>query len=231
MLISEKVETTSPMAAKKYSILVVDDHQLFREGLSQMINRESDLEVCAEAADTASALEAMKSHKPDLAIIDISLAGSNGIDLIKQIRAADTETPILVLSMHDESLYAERALRSGANGYIMKQEANKKVRDAIRQVLSGEIYLSEKMSAQMVSKLISGRHDPNRTPLEILSPRELQVFELIGQGYSTRQIAEAMKLTVPTINSFRARIKEKLRIQNASELVLTAIRWVHNKQL
>lgn len=196
-----------------------------------MINRESDLEVCAEAADTASALEAMKSHKPDLAIIDISLAGSNGIDLIKQIRAADTETPILVLSMHDESLYAERALRSGANGYIMKQEANKKVRDAIRQVLSGEIYLSEKMSAQMVSKLISGRHDPNRTPLEILSPRELQVFELIGQGYSTRQIAEAMKLTVPTINSFRARIKEKLRIQNASELVLTAIRWVHNKQL
>ncbi|MFN7141356.1 MAG: response regulator, partial [Limisphaerales bacterium] len=180
---------------KKNTILVVDDHQLFREGLSQMINRESDLQVTAEAADDVSALEAMEKHHPDMAIIDISLAGSNGIDLIKRIRLTDTETPILVLSMHDESLYAERALRAGANGYIMKQEANRKVRDAIRQVLSGEIYLSEKMSSQLVSKLIGGRAESSKSPIDSLSPRELEVFELIGQGHGTRQIAEAMKLT------------------------------------
>ncbi|MBA4147211.1 MAG: response regulator transcription factor [Verrucomicrobia bacterium] len=218
------------METKKNSILVVDDHQLFREGLSQMINREADLHVCAEAGDDKTALEAMQSAKPDMAIIDISLAGSNGIDLIKLIRTSDTETPILVLSMHDESLYAERALRSGANGYIMKQEANKRVRDAIRQVLSGEIYLSEKMSTQLVSKLIGGRNEATKSPMDTLSPRELEVFELIGQGHGTRQIAEAMKLTIPTINSFRARIKEKLNLKNASELVLNAIQWVQNKQ-
>lgn len=218
------------METKKNTILVVDDHQLFREGLSQMINREADLQVCAEADDDQTALEALQKAKPDMAIIDISLAGSNGIDLIKQIRTSDTETPILVLSMHDESLYAERALRSGANGYIMKQEANKKVRDAIRQVLSGEIYLSEKMSTQLVSKLIGGRNEATKSPMDTLSPRELEVFELIGQGHGTRQIAEAMKLTIPTINSFRARIKEKLNLKNASELVLNAIQWVQNKQ-
>ncbi len=230
MLIPEEVKPNSPMETKKNSILVVDDHQLFREGLSQMINREADLHVCAEAGDDKTALEAMQSAKPDMAIIDISLAGSNGIDLIKLIRTSDTETPILVLSMHDESLYAERALRSGANGYIMKQEANKRVRDAIRQVLSGEIYLSEKMSTQLVSKLIGGRNEATKSPMDTLSPRELEVFELIGQGHGTRQIAEAMKLTIPTINSFRARIKEKLNLKNASELVLNAIQWVQNKQ-
>ncbi len=218
------------MKTKKNTILVVDDHQLFREGLSQMINREADLHVCAEAEDDQTALEAMQKSKPDMAIIDISLAGSNGIDLIKKIRTTDAETPILVLSMHDESLYAERALRSGANGYIMKQEANKKVRDAIRQVLTGEIYLSEKMSIQLVSKLIGGRNETTKSPIDTLSPRELEVFELIGQGHGTRQIAEAMKLTIPTINSFRARIKEKLNLKNASELVLNAIQWVQNKQ-
>lgn len=218
------------METKKSSILVVDDHQLFREGLSQMINREADLHVCAEASDEESALEALATHKPDMAIIDISLAGSNGIDLIKKIRLGDSETPILVLSMHDESLYAERALRAGANGYIMKQEANKRVRDAIRQVLGGEIFLSEKMSTQLVSKLIGGRAEASKSPMDTLSPRELEVFEFIGQGHGTRQIAEAMKLTIPTINSFRARIKEKLNLRNASELVLNAIQHVQNKQ-
>ena len=217
------------MQTNKNNILVVDDHQLFREGLSQMINRESDLHVCGEAGDAQTAMEAMKELKPDMAIVDISLADSNGIDLIKQIRTYDQETPILVLSMHDESLYAERALRCGANGYIMKQEANKKVRDAIRQVLGGEIYLSEKMSSQLVSKLIGGRADTAKSPIESLSPRELEVFELLGQGHGTRQIAEAMKLTIPTINSFRARIKEKLNLKNASELVLNAIQWVQSK--
>ncbi len=231
MLISQEVtKSPSPMETKKNSIIVVDDHQLFREGLSQMINRESDLLVCAEASNEETALEALQMHKPDMAIIDISLAGSNGIDLIKKIRLTDNETPILVLSMHDESLYAERALRAGANGYIMKQEANKRVRDAIRQVLSGEIFLSEKMSTQLVSKLIGGRAETAKSPMDTLSPRELEVFEFIGQGHGTRQIAETMKLTIPTINSFRARIKEKLNLRNASELVLNAIQWVQNKK-
>ena len=214
----------------KSKILVVDDHQLFREGLAQMINRESDLEVIGEAGDQPSAIQFLQKTKVDMVIVDISLPGGNGIDLVKEIRGTDSEMPILVLSMHDESLYAERALRGGANGYIMKQEANKKVREAIRRVLSGEIYLSEKMSGQLVAKLVGGRTDNSSNPIENLSPRELEVFELIGQGHGTRQIAEALKLTIPTINSFRARIKDKLNLKNASELVLHAIQWVQKKQ-
>jgi DNA-binding NarL/FixJ family response regulator len=213
----------------KTNILIVDDHQLFREGLSQMIDREPDLHVCGGAADCTTAVDALTKLQPDMAIIDISLPDNNGIDLIKQFRAVTDEMPILVISMHDESLYAERALRAGANGYIMKQEANKKVRDAIRKVISGEIYLSEKMSNQIVAKLVGGREQA-RSPIEGLSPRELEVFELIGQGHGTRKIAESLKLTIPTINSFRARIKEKLNVKTASELVLQAIQWVHNKQ-
>lgn len=214
----------------KSKILVVDDHQLFREGLAQMINRETDLEVPFEAGDEESALQLLQKVKVDMVIVDISLPGGNGIELVKEIRSRDGDMPILVLSMHDESLYAERALRAGASGYIMKQEANKKVREAIRRVLSGEIYLSEKMSGQLVAKLVGGRVDANSNPIENLSPRELEVFELIGQGHGTRQIAEALKLTIPTINSFRARIKDKLNLKNASELVLHAIQWVHKKQ-
>lgn len=215
----------------KSKVFIVDDHQLFREGLGQMINRESDMAVCGEAENVEEAARAIEKTRPDMVVVDISLAESNGIDLVKSIRSRDDDLPILVISMHDESLYAERALRAGANGYVMKQEANKKVKEAIRKVLNGEVYLSEKMSAKMVSKFVGGRPDRSPSPLEALSQRELEVFQMIGQGYSTRQVAEELKLTVPTINSFRARIKEKLNLGGANELVLAAIQWAQNKNL
>jgi DNA-binding NarL/FixJ family response regulator len=178
-----------------------------------------------------TALTGIEKSKPDLVVVDITLADSNGIDLVKNLRAQESEIPMLMLSMHDESLYAERALRAGANGFVMKQEANKTIRDAIRKVLGGEIYLSEKMSSKMVSKFVGGRPQQAPSPLESLSQRELEVFRMIGQGYSTRQIADDLKLTVPTINSFRARIKDKLQLANANELALAAIQWVQNKSV
>ncbi len=215
---------------RKCKVFIVDDHQLFREGLAQLINREADLEACGESEEVTGTIEAIAKAQPDLVIVDISLADGNGIDLIKSIREHLGNLPILVLSMHDESLYAERALRAGANGYVMKQEANKKVKEAIRQVLKGGVYVSEKMSAKMISKFVGGRPEPVKSPLELLSQRELEVFQLLGQGYSTRQVADEMKLTIPTINSFRARIKEKLKVNGASELVLAAIQWMQNKR-
>lgn len=218
-------------SSAKSKVFLLEDHQLFREGLAQLINREADMTVCGEAENVQAAEEGIAKARPDMVIVDISLNEGNGIDLVKSIRSRDEELPILVLSMHDESLYAERALRAGANGYIMKQEANKTIRDAIRRVLQGEVYLSEKMSAKMVSKLVGGRPQPAPSPLEALSQRELEVFQMIGQGYSTRQIADELKLTVPTINSFRARIKDKLQLGNANELALAAIQWVQNKKL
>jgi DNA-binding NarL/FixJ family response regulator len=215
----------------KRKVFIVDDHQLFREGLAQLINREADLVVCGEAEGVESAMAGIRRSVPDMAIIDISLAGGNGIDLIKSLRAEGDKLPLLVLSMHDESLYAERALRAGANGFVMKQEANKCVKDGIRRVLDGEVYLSERISARMLSKFVSGKPAPSASPLEKLSQRELEVFQLIGQGYSTRQIADELHLTIPTINSFRARIKEKLGLPNANELVMTALQWVQTRQL
>lgn len=215
----------------RHKVFLVEDHQLFREGLAQLINREPDLAVCGEAENVNSALTGIEKSKPDLVVVDITLADGNGIDLVKDLRGRDPELPVLMLSMHDESLYAERALRAGANGFVMKQEANKTIRDAIRKVLGGDIYLSEKMSSKMVSKFIGGRPQAAPSPLESLSQRELEVFRMIGQGYSTRQIADELKLTVPTINSFRARIKDKLLLANANELALAAIQWVQNKSL
>lgn len=217
-------------APAKRKVFIVDDHQLFREGLALLINREPDLTVCGEAEGVDDALAGIAKMRPDMAIIDISLAGGNGIDLLKSLRARGDKLPLLVLSMHDESLYAERALRAGASGFVMKQEANKKIKEAIRRVLDGEVYLSERISARMLSKFVGGRPEPAPAPLETLSQRELEVFQLIGQGYSTRQMADELQLTIPTINSFRARIKDKLGLPNASELVLAAIQWVQTRE-
>ncbi len=213
----------------KSRILIVDDHPLFREGLRQLIEREPDLMVCGEAAEGPEGLQAIGQLKPDLVLVDISLGASSGIDLIKAIRNQDEELPVLVVSMHDESLYAERSLRAGAMGFVMKHEPGKTVKTAIRKVLSGEMYLSEKMSSAVISKLMRGQRDRPASPIELLSDRELEVFRLLGEGKGTRQIAQDLNITVATVNSFRNRIKEKLHVKTATEVMLHAIQWAREE--
>jgi DNA-binding NarL/FixJ family response regulator len=215
-----------PREPEKHSVLIVDDHPLFRQGLRQMIDRDPALTVCGEAPDAASALEAVTEFKPDLVIVDITLETSNGLELIKTLKSKYEDLPILVISMHDESLYAERSLRAGALGYVMKNAPAKVVKAAIFKVLGGDIFLSEKMSTSVLSKLMGGKNQPPVSPLEQLSDRELEVFQMMGQGKPTRQIAEELNLTIPTIHSFRNRIKEKLQFKNATEMMLHAIQWV-----
>ena len=210
---------------EKSRILVVDDHPLFREGLRQIIERDPELTVCGEAANTAEALESVAQLRPDLVLVDISLGGTSGIDLIKAIKSEYDELPVLVISMHDESLYAERALRAGAMGYIMKHEPTKMVKTAIHKVLSGEMYLSDRMSSSVISKFMRGQGDQPASPIEMLSDRELEVFRMLGQGKGTRQIAHDLEVTVATVNSFRNRIKEKLNLKTATEVMLHAIQW------
>jgi len=212
--------------AGKSRILIVDDHPLFREGMQQMIERTGSLTVCGEAANPAAALKAVAQLEPDLVLVDISLEGGDGIDLIKNLKEKYEHLPILVISMHNESLYAERALRAGALGYVMKNEPARTVKAAILKVLGGDIFLSDKMSASVLSRMMHGKHEPPVSPVEQLSDRELQVFQMLGEGKTSRQIAEELDLTIPTIHSFRTRIKEKLNFQNATELVLRANQWV-----
>ena len=211
-------------AGKGRKIMLVDDHPVMREGLAQLINHEPDLSICGQYEDAAKAFEAIESLCPDLAVVDLSLKGSSGLELIKNIRASHPKIRILVLSMHDESLYAERVLRAGAGGYIMKQEASEKVLDAVRQVLRGTVYVSEKMGAKLMHQLVGGKPSEGGSAMERLSDRELEVFGLIGQGKGTRQIAEHLHLSVKTIESHRGHIKEKLNLQDANELVHVAIR-------
>jgi DNA-binding NarL/FixJ family response regulator len=211
--------------AEKSRILVVDDHPLFREGLRQMIERDAELTVCGEAADAAEALQLIRQLNPDLVLVDISLGPGSGIDLIKAIKNDYDDLPVLVISMHDESLYAERSLRAGAMGYIMKHEPGKNVKTAIHKVLRGEMYLSEKMSSAVISKFMRGQADRPASPLELLSDRELEVFRMLGQGKGTRQIAQDLEISIATVNSFRNRIKEKLDLKTATEVMLHAIQW------
>jgi len=211
--------------AEKSRILLVDDHPLFLEGLAQMIDRSAQLEVCGEAGDAQAAMKAVAELKPDLAIVDITLGHTNGLDLIKTLKAKYEDLPVLVISMHDESLYAERAIRAGAQGYVMKSEPARVVRGAILKVLGGDIFLSEKMSTSVLTKLMSGKSEAPVSPVEQLSDRELEVFQLMGQGMPTRQIAEDLDLTIATIHSFRNRIKEKLKLKSSTELLLHAMQW------
>jgi DNA-binding NarL/FixJ family response regulator len=213
----------------KYRLLIVDDHPLFREGLGQLVSHDPDLVVCGEASDAAEALRIIPELKPDLVLVDISLGGTSGIDLIKAIKEAYDDLPVLVISMHDESLYAERSLRAGAMGYVMKHETGKTVRNAIRKVLSGEMYLSGKMSSAIISKFMHGQEDRQTSMVEILSDRELQVFRMLGQGKGTRLIAQELEVTIATVNSFRNRIKEKLHLKTATEVMLHAIQWIQSE--
>lgn len=223
-----KARTSSqePAESKTIRIIIVDDHPVVRRGLVGMINAEPDLNVCCEAEDYYEGLDGIRNEKPDLAIIDLTLKDIGGLELVKQIRAINDELPMLVLSMHDESLYAERVLRAGARGYIMKQEGTDKLIDAIRAVMRGDIYVSEKMAARMLGKFVNGKREAGSSPLERLSDRELEVFELIGRGFSTREVAERLCVSIKTIESHREHIKEKLHLKNANELVQHATQWV-----
>ncbi|OPY69640.1 MAG: Oxygen regulatory protein NreC [Syntrophorhabdus sp. PtaU1.Bin002] len=214
---------------QKHKIFIVDDHPIVRKGLSQLINQEADLSVCGEAASAQSALEILKKLKPDLAIVDISLKGVDGIELIKQMKVRYSNLPVLVVSMHDESLFAERALRVGARGYIMKQEAIEMMMEAIRKVLRGELYISERVSATIVKKFIDGKSESTSSPEELLSDREMEVFQLIGQGIGTREIAEQLHVSMKTVEAYRANIKEKLSLKNATELLKHAMHWVETR--
>jgi len=214
---------------EKSRILIVEDHPLFSEGLRQMIDRNAGLVVCGQMRNAAAALKAVAEMKPDLVLVDISLEGGNGIDLIKTLKAKYDELPILVISMHDESLYAERALRAGASGYVMKNEPAKTVRAAILKVLGGDIFLSERMSTSVLAKLVRGKKEAPVSPIEQLSDRELEVFQMLGEGKATRRIAEELELTIPTIHSFRLRIKEKLQLKNSTEMTLHAMQWVREQ--
>ena len=214
-------------AASKSRIFIVDDHTMFREGLRQLIEHDPALTVCGDAADAATAMEGIRRSNPDVVLVDITLADSSGLDLVKSLRSEQEDLPVLVVSMHEESLYAERALRAGAMGYVMKNEPGKTVTAAIHSVLRGEMYLSQKMSSSVISRFMRGE-EKQMSPLEILSDRELEVFRMLGQGKGTRQIAQDLDLSIPTIQSFRNRIKEKLHLKTAPELVLHAIHWVQS---
>lgn len=207
----------------KHKVILVDDHPILRQGLAQLLNQEKDVTICGQFEEASKALEAVGTLRPDAAIVDISLKGSSGIELLKNIKVQYPKLLVLVLSMHDESLYAERALRAGASGYIMKQEAPEQVLVALRKILNGEIYLSPLMSSKLMHQLVSGRSSETGSLIERLSDRELEIFGLIGQGRGTRQIAEQLHLSVKTIESHRAHIKEKLNLKNATELVHRAI--------
>src|ERR1700676_583833 len=214
--------TSQNQAVTKKRILVVDDHPIVRQGLTLLINREPDLVVCGEAEESMGAMHVLASARPDVLIVDISLNGPDGLDLLKNIRTTHPNLPVLILSMHDESIYAERALRAGANGYIMKQEATDKVLVAVRRILNGEIYVSDRIASKMLKHYITGSGLPNSSIAD-LSDRELEVFRLIGEGHGTRQIAEELHISVKTVESYQAHIKEKLSLKNSRELVQRAI--------
>jgi DNA-binding NarL/FixJ family response regulator len=214
----------------KSKILVVDDHPMIREGLVSLIDDQQDLVACGQAEDAPEALKAISETKPDIVVLDISLKSSSGIELMKSIKAQYPKLPVLILSMHNEDLYAERALRAGAMGYIMKSEASEKLLTAIYCILGGQIYVSDKVSKKLLRKLARGKIEMTGSPIDSLSDRELEVFRLIGQGFGTSQIAEKLYLSVKTIETYRTHIKEKLNLANADELRQYAIQWLNSQK-
>jgi DNA-binding NarL/FixJ family response regulator len=215
-------------ARTRKSVLIVDDHPMMRRGLAQLINHEPDLVASCEAGTASQALNMVVARKPDLVIVDISLPDRNGLELIRDIQVFHPYLPILVISMHDESVYAERVLRAGGRGYIMKQEGGRKLMQAIRQVLNGQVYLSEKMSARVLD-IFSGRKDDGiDSPVERLSDREFEIFHLIGQGLGTREIADRLNLSRKTIEVHRANMRRKLNLKSGTEVVHYAIRWMES---
>ena len=210
-------------------ILIVDDHPIFRMGMKELLNQEDDFTVCSVAKDFTSARRALREDQPDLAIIDISLAEENGLDLVKEINVNYNGLPVLVLSLHDESVWAERAIRAGARGYVMKKEASESVISAIKNILNGKIHVSPDMMAHLLDKFQGNPSAQGAPTVDILTDRELEVFRLIGSGLSTREIAERMKLGIKTIGTYRDRIKQKLCIKSATELTRRGVLWIENE--
>jgi DNA-binding NarL/FixJ family response regulator len=213
----------------KAKVLLVDDHPIVRERLGELIGQQPDLAVCGDCGDAAGCLELVEKLQPDIVVLDLSLKSGNGIEVIKDLAAMRPELPVLVLSMHDESMYAERALRAGAGGYITKQEATGKILVAIRRVLGGETYLSDRLAAQFAGVFLHGRKKNPASPIERLTDRELEVFEMMGRGCPTRQIADDLKLDIKTVETYRARLKEKLGLTTSAELLQHAIQWVQSE--
>jgi DNA-binding NarL/FixJ family response regulator len=222
------VKKQSEGLAKK-KIFIVDDHPMMRDGLAQMIANEPDLSVCGEAENASEALEKIEKIRPDLALVDITLRSGSGLELIKDLQARLPTVAVLVISMHDESLYAERVLRAGGRGYIMKQEGGKKLMEAIRQVLSGQTYISPKISAKIVDAF-TGRRSENSPAVETLTDREFEVFQLIGAGLSTKEIADKLHVSPKTVEVHRVNIKDKLNVATAPELIRFAVRWVESQK-
>lgn len=218
--------TNRKKSTAKKKVLLVDDHPMMREGLAQLFGNQPDLEVCGEAGDANTALEKIATLKPDLVLTDITLPGKNGLELIKDIQAIHPGMLVLVISMHDEALYVERVLRAGGRGYIMKQEGGKMIAQAIRQVLDGRIYVSEKMSSKILEVFSGHRADVIASPVEKLTDREFEVFQLIGQGFDTKQMAVKLHLSTKTIEVHRANAKAKLKLTSMAELIRYAVRWV-----
>ncbi len=215
---------------RRHRILLVDDHPFMRAGLGQLIERQSDLTVCGEAGNPAEALQAMGQSKPDLILTDLTMPGRSGLEFVKDLLAADPSRAVLVISMHDEAVYAERALRAGARGYIMKEAGGEALLAAIRQVLRGEVYVSPRMSARILEGLSTRRPRGSSSPIEKLTDREFEVFQLIGQGKSTRDIAEQLHLSSKTVDVHRSHIKEKLELKDATALIRHAVRWVETQK-
>lgn len=217
------------MSNAKTQILIVDDHPMMRQGLASLIENEPDLEVCGEAGDAAEALRLVEQCKPNLVLTDITLPDKNGIELLKDILALHPACSAIVISMHDESLYAERVLRAGGRGYIMKQEGGKKIMEGIRKVLGGQIAVSDKMSAKILEIFSGRRPDSNNGLVENLTDREFEVFQLIGKGMDSKQIASQLHLSPKTIDVHRSNIKAKLKITSMTELIRYAVRWVESE--
>lgn len=213
----------------RHRIFLVDDHPVTREGVRVLIDQEPDLVVCGQADSAPAALQLIQRLKPDLAVVDITLKTTSGIELMKNVKALLPDLPVLIMSMHDESLYAERALRAGAKGYVMKHEASDRILTAIRSVIAGDLYLSEKMKEKMLHRLVRSRKNEVVFTIDTLSDREMEVFQLIGNGFGTRQIAEKLNLSVKTIDSYREHLKLKLRLEKGSDLVRHAIQWVRSE--
>ncbi len=216
----------TPPKDTRTRILLVDDHAVVRYGIAQLINRQADMVVCGEEEDASNALSAIGKLKPDLVIADISLKDSSGLELMRNIKAQYSGIPVLVVSAHDESVYAEVAFRAGALGYLMKQEALDKVLTAIRRVLSGNIYVSDALASRMLQQQICGKTDIHDSPVKSLSDRELEVFQLIGQWKKTSEIAQELHLSIKTIEYYREQIKRKLNLKNSAELAQHATSWV-----
>ena len=219
----------APAAAQPKSrtrVLIIDDHPIVRRGLVQTIDPEDDMEVVDQVESAAAAIDAVQQQAVDVAIVDLTLADAGGTELLKQLRAINEDILMLVFSMHDELLYAERALRAGARGYLMKQEGTDLIIDAIRMVLKGEVYLSEQMTRRMLGRMLGTKQDNGQSPLAALSDRELEVFEMLGRGHSTRDIAERLCVSVKTIESHRENIKRKLNLKSSAEMIRVATQWV-----